>query len=290
VPVPDARLDALAAMYSPKKVTRATAEFCDCPGLPAAREADALLHVLRCFGDSPRPLDDRETLDMELCMADIDAADKRLARSLKALKGDKSLTKEVEALQALRAHLDAGAPARSFAGAEALPADLPLLTAKPVLYCCNFSEELFAMREEYAPLRALKGEGVFAVCAEIEQEISRLDPADRGEFLADIGMTEPGADRLIALCYELMGLMSFLTAGPPEVRAWTIKKGTRAQDAAGKIHNDLKRGFIRADVVAFADLVACGSMAAAKEKGLTRSEGKDYIVRDGDVLLIKFNV
>ncbi|MDR0248404.1 MAG: redox-regulated ATPase YchF [Oscillospiraceae bacterium] len=314
VTVPDSRLSALAAMHNPKKITHATAEFCDLAGLaPGAargeglgnrflagiREVDAVLHVLRCFGEDGDILRDKETVDIELCVADVETLDKRIARAEKAAKGDKSYLREAELLGSLRARLDSGLAARGFPAAPedtALLASCQLLTAKPVLYCVNFSEELYRRRREYKPLQALEqaaaaeGAAVFPICAATEWEISRMAPEDRALFLEDIGETECAGDRLIRLCYELMGLISFLTAGPPEVRAWTIRKGAKAPDAAGKIHNDIRRGFIRAEVTAFGDLMACGSPAAAKEKGLTRVEGREYVMRDGDVVLFRFNV
>ncbi|MDR0293444.1 MAG: redox-regulated ATPase YchF [Oscillospiraceae bacterium] len=322
VPVPDARLDTLAGLYGPKKVTPATAEFVDIAGLTKGasrgeglgnrflahiREVDAVLHVIRCFDDEnvvhaeghTDPMRDRETVNLELCMADIEVAERRAARAEKAAKGDRSLLREADIFTALKNHLDGGKTAREFAASEEdkeLIADCPLLTNKPVLYCANMSEEQFRGRETYGPylslIEAAKTEGaaVFPICAKLEQEIMEMDEGDRADFLAELGMTQPGRDRLIQLSYDLMGLMSFLTAGTPEVRAWTIKKGTKAPAAAGKIHKDLQRGFIRAEVVGFNDLTACGSIAAAKAKGLVRLEGKEYVMRDGDVVHFLFNV
>ncbi|MDR1693008.1 MAG: redox-regulated ATPase YchF [Oscillospiraceae bacterium] len=322
VEVPDARLDALAAMFSPKKVTPATANFVDIAGLAKGasrgeglgnrflahiREVDAILHVIRCF-DDPNvvhveagidPVRDRDTINIELCMADLEVVEKRIQRVEKAAKGDKSLLREAELFTELKNHLDSGLTANSFACSEEdreLIADCPLLTLKPVLYCANLSEDDFKGRDSFAPylnlVEAAKEEGaaVFPICATLEQEIIRMDPEDRALFLEDLGMTQSGRDRLIQISYDLMGLMSFLTAGTPEVRAWTIHKGTKAPQAAGKIHKDLQRGFIRAEVVAYDALMACGSMNAAKEKGLVRSEGKEYVMRDGDIVLFRFNV
>jgi hypothetical protein len=308
VPVPDRRLDRLAEMFSPKKTTPATVNFVDIAGLTKGsglgnrflahiREADALLMVIQCFEDGCDPVRDRDTINIELCMADIDVVEKRITRTEKMAKGDRSLLKEAELFKNLKAHLDEGMTARSFGCADdekILIADCPLLTNKPVLYCANFSEERFKEREQYAPYLELKkaagDEPVFPICAEIESEIIQMEAEDRAAFLEDLGMTQPGRDRLIQISYDLLGLMSFLTAGAPEVRAWTVKKGTKAPAAAGKIHNDIQRGFIRAEAVSFEALIECGSMAAAKEKGLVRLEGKEYIVRDGDVIHFRFNV
>ena len=322
VPVPDTRLDRLAAMYSPKKVTHATANFVDIAGLAKGaskgeglgnrflapiREVDAILHVIRCFEDAnvvhadseSHPMRDRDTINIELCMADMEVVDKRIARAEKAAKGDRSLLREAELFKSLKAHLDEGLAARSFPCSEedqALIADTPLLTNKPVLYCLNFSEERFRELDSYKPYLELKkaaeeeGSAVFPICAQLEAEIIQMEPEDRAAFLEDLGMAQSGRDRLIQLSYDLMGLMSFLTAGAPEVRAWTIKKGTKAPAAAGKIHKDIQRGFIRAEVIAFDALTECGSMAAAKEKGLVRLEGKEYVMKDGDVVLFRFNV
>ncbi|MDR0324799.1 MAG: redox-regulated ATPase YchF [Oscillospiraceae bacterium] len=310
VPVPDMRLEKLAAMFNPKKVTTATVNFADIAGLVKGsglgnrvlahvREADAVLMVLQCFEKDCDPMGDRETVDLELCMADIEVVEKRIARVEKAAKGDRSLLREAELFKALKAHLDKGFSARAFVCSDEdknLIADCPLLTNKPVLYCANLSEENFKTRDTFKPYldlaKAAEEEGamVFPICAELEQEIMQMEPDDRAVFLEDLGMDQPGRDRLIQVSYDLMGLMSFLTAGAPEVRAWTIKKGTKAPVAAGKIHKDLQRGFIRAEVIGFDTLMECGSMAAAKEKGLLRVEGKEYVMRDGDVVHFLFNV
>ncbi len=322
VPVPDSRLDALAALFSPKKITHATAEFVDIAGLARGasrgeglgnrflahiREVDAVLHVVRCFDDpnvvhvdgGADPSRDRETINIELCMADIEAVEKRISRLEKLAKGDKAFLHEAELFGALKNHLDEGRTARAFSCSEedkALIAACPLLTSKPILYCANLSEEDFLNRDSYRPYQDLtaaaeeEGAAVFPICAKLECEIMQLPEEERAVFLEELGMTQSGRDRLIQLSYDLMGLMSFLTAGAPEVRAWTIAKGTKAPAAAGKIHKDIQRGFIRAEVVSFSDLIRCGSMAAAKEKGFHRVEGREYVMRDGDVVLFRFNV
>lgn len=310
VAVPDPRLDQLAGIFNPKKITPATVNFVDIAGLVKGsglgnrflghiREADAVAMVFGCFEDGGDPMGDRETINIELCMADMDVAEKRAARAEKAAKGDRSLLREADLFKALKAHLDEGLTARSFDCPEedkALIADCPLLTNKPVLYCLNLSEEIFRARDTYKPYIDLQkaageeGAAVFPVCAKLEAEIIRMEPEDRAAFLEDLGMTRSGRDRLIQTSYDLMGLMSFLTGGAPEVRAWTVRKGTKAPAAAGKIHKDIQRGFIRAEVIPFDTLMECGSMAAAKEKGLVRLEGKEYVVKDGDVVLFRFNV
>jgi hypothetical protein len=308
--VPDSRLEELAKMFSPKKVTPAAVNFVDIAGLAKGsglgnrflaniREADALLMVLGCFEGDVDPVRDRDTLNIELCMADIDVVEKRVTRTEKMAKGDKSLLKEAELFKALKAHLDEGRTARSFECSDedkVLIADCPLLTNKPVLYCANLSEEHFKARESYKPylelVKAAEDEGaaVFPICAELELEIIQMEAEDRAVFLEDLGMSRSGRDRLIQVSYDLLGLMSFLTAGQPEVRAWTVRKGTKAPAAAGKIHKDIQRGFIRAEVVSYDALMECGSMNAAKDKGLVRLEGKEYIVKDGDVIHFRFNV
>lgn len=322
VPVPDARLDALAKMHNPKKVTPATADFVDIAGLVRGaskgeglgnrflahiREVDAVLHVVRCFDDpnivhvegGADPLRDRDIVNIELCMADIEVVEKRITRAEKMVKGDKAFGREIEVFSALKKHLDEGKTARAFACSDedkVLIATCPLLTNKPVLYCANMSEDGFIGRDTYKPFldlaEAAKAEGaaVFPICAKIEQEIMEMDADDRVAFLEELGLTQSGRDRLIQLSYELMGLISYLTAGAPEVRAWTIPKGYTAPQAAGKIHTDFERGFIRAEVIGFDTLMECGTMAAAKEKGLVRSEGKEYVMRDGDIVLFRFNV
>ena len=324
VAVPDRRLDALAEMYHPKKITPAVIEFVDIAGLVKGaskgeglgnrflshiRETDATIHVVRCFENddvvhvegSVDPLRDIDTINLELILSDIELIDRRIDRTAKALKGDKKLQPEADFLQRLKAHLEEGQCARTIEITSdteaAVLADMPLLSAKPVIYAANVGDdELFNGAEnnenykKVAERAAAEGAGVIAVCAEAEAEISQLDVEERREFLKELGVEESGLDKLIRESYRLLGLISFLTAGEPEVRAWTIKNGTRAPQAAGKIHSDIERGFIRAEIIAFDDLMACGSMAVAREKGLIRSEGKEYIMKDGDVTLFRFNV
>ncbi len=324
VAVPDKRLDALAELYHPKKYTPATIEFVDIAGLVKGasrgeglgnkflshiREVDAIVHVVRCFESSEivhvdgsvDPLRDIGVIDVELILSDLELVERRMDKTAKALKGDKKLQGELDFLTRLRDHLGEGKSARSVEvnGDEeaALLAEIPLLSAKPVIFCANLSDDdLFNGADgnpHYQKVLAHaqeEGAGVIAVCAQAEQEIAALDGAERAAFLADLGIEESGLDKLIREGYRLLGLISFLTAGEPEVRAWTIARGTKAPQAAGKIHSDFERGFIRAEVVAFDDLMACGSLAAAKEKGLVRSEGKEYVMQDGDVTLFRFNV
>jgi hypothetical protein len=310
VSVPDTRLERLAELYEPKKVVPAAVNFADIAGLTKGsglgnrflahiRESDALIMVLACFEDGADPIDDRAAVNIELCMADMEVVEKRIHRTEKLAKGDKAFWAEVEVFKRLKAHLDDGLCARTLDCSErekALIADCPLLTNKPILYCANLSEERFKARDTYEPYLKLEkaaaeeGAALFPICAKLENEIMQMDPDDRAAFLEDLGLTQSGRDRLIQASYDLIGLMSFLTAGAPEVRAWTIKKGTKAPAAAGKIHKDIQRGFIRAEVIGFDTLMENGSMAAAKEKGLVRLEGKEYIMRDGDVVLFRFNV
>lgn len=323
VAVPDDRLLKLKEMYNPEKFTPAVIEFVDIAGLVKGasrgeglgnkflshiREVDAIVHVVRCFESgeiihvegSVDPMRDIEIINLELILADMETVQKRLERTQKALKGDKKLQAEVDFLLRLKNHLEEGRSARSLAleeNEEAFFNDLPLLSLKPVIYVCNMSEQDFTggidSNEYYNKVKkAAEEEGARAlpICAEMEAEISGLDPDEKQMFLADLGLDKSGLDRLIVVCYDLLGLISFLTAGQPEVRAWTIKKGTKASQAAGKIHTDFERGFIRAEVVSFDDLVSCGGMTAAREKGLVRSEGKDYVMQDGDVVLFRFNV
>ena len=323
VAVPDDRLLKLKEMYNPEKFTPAVIEFVDIAGLVKGasrgeglgnkflshiREVDAIVHVVRCFESgeiihvegSVDPMRDIEIINLELILADMETVQKRLERTQKALKGDKKLQAEVDFLLRLKNHLEEGRSARSLAleeNEEAFFNDLPLLSLKPVIYVCNMSEQDFTggidSNEYYNKVKkAAEEEGARAlpICAEMEAEISGLDPDEKQMFLADLGLDKSGLDRLIVVCYDLLGLISFLTAGQPEVRAWTIKKGTKAPQAAGKIHTDFERGFIRAEVVSFDDLVSCGGMTAAREKGLVRSEGKAYVMQDGDVVLFRFNV
>ena len=322
VTVPDERLDFLAELYHPKKYTPAVIEFVDIAGLVKGaskgeglgnkflsniRMTDALIHVVRCFDDenvihvegSTDPLRDIETIDLELILADMEMVDRRIEKAKKAAKGDKKFLHEAEVLEGLRAHLDAGGSARSYACSpedQELIAASDLLTLKPVIYAANMDEAGVAdyagnaYYRQVADLAEKEGAQVLPICAKLEQEIGELPPEDKAAFLEDLGLAESGLSRLIRCSYALLGLISFLTAGADECRAWTIRRGTKAPQAAGKIHSDFERGFIRAEIVAFDDLKACGSMAAAREKGLVRSEGKDYVMADGDVTLFRFNV
>ncbi len=323
VAVPDYRLDKLTEMYNPVKTTPATIEFVDIAGLVKGaskgeglgnkflshiREVDAIIHVVRCFDNddiihvegSVNPQRDIETINLELILSDIELLDRRIDRSAKAMKGDKSLAKEVDFLKRLRGELENGVNARAVEMDDEereIMNTVALLSSKPVIYACNMSEEDFAndIRENArynAVCEIAKAEGaeVLPICAELEAEISSLDKDEKEMFLNDLGIEKGGLDLLIQRSYNLLGLISYLTAGQPEVRAWTIKKGTKAPQAAGKIHSDFERGFIRAEVIAYDDLMACGSMQAAKEKGLVRSEGKEYVMNDGDIVLFRFNV
>ncbi|HIU57285.1 MAG TPA: redox-regulated ATPase YchF [Candidatus Ornithomonoglobus merdipullorum] len=323
VDVPDERIDKLAEMYHPKKVTRAYIEFVDIAGLvkgaskgeglgnkflASIRECDAIVHVVRCFEDpnithvdgSVDPVRDIETINLELIFSDLEMIDRKIDRTKKALKGDKSLAAELALYERVKEALEAGKLAKSLDYTEdelALMKDVFLITMKPVIYAANVAEDDFANGienneyvnrvKEYA---AGENSEVMPVSAKIEEEIAQLEPDERGMFLEELNMSESGLDRLIKASYSLLGLISYLTAGEPEVRAWTIKRGTKAPQAAGKIHSDFERGFIRAEVVHYDDLMECGSMAAAKEKGLVRSEGKEYVMQDGDIVLFRFNV
>ncbi|MBR3585135.1 MAG: redox-regulated ATPase YchF [Oscillospiraceae bacterium] len=322
VTVPDERLDWLAEMYSPKKYTPAVIEFVDIAGLVKGasrgeglgnkflsniRMTDAIVHVVRCFDDSnvihvegsTDPLRDIDIIDLELVMADMEMVERRIEKAKKAGKGDKKFLHEAEVFEGLLAHLNEGKSARSYECGEEdaeLIATSDLLTLKPVIYAANMDESGFAAyssNDYYKQVKAFadaEGSQVLPICAKTEMEIAELPEDEKGLFLEELGITESGLDRLIKCSYSLLGLISFLTAGSDEVRAWTIKNGTKAPQAAGKIHTDFERGFIRAEVVAFDDLKACGSMAAAREKGLIRSEGKEYVMKDGDVVLFRFNV
>lgn len=323
VAVPDYRLDELAKMYSPKKITPAVIEFVDIAGLVKGaskgeglgnkflshiREVDAVIHVVRCFDNddimhvsgSVDPKRDIETINLELILSDLEILDRRIDRTAKAAKGDKSLLTELEFLKRLKTELENGVSARAVEADDdekAILADIGLLSAKPVIYACNMSEDDFTSNiennERYkAVCEIAKAEGaeVLPICAELEAEISSLSKEEKEMFLSDAGIESGGLDMLIQRSYSLLGLISYLTAGEPEVRAWTIKKGTKAPQAAGKIHSDFERGFIRAEVISFDELMACGSMQAAKEKGKIRSEGKDYVMQDGDIVLFRFNV
>lgn len=324
VAVPDRRLDLLAAMYSSKKITPAVIEFVDIAGLVKGashgeglgnqflaniREVDAIVHVVRCFDDtnvihvdgSVDPARDIETINLELIFADLEVLERRISKTARSAMNDKDAKRELVTLQKLKAHLEAGGMAktmeRSDDDEDAFIASLTLLTDKPVIYAANVAEDDLADDGASCPyvqkvreIAAAEGSGVFVISAQIEEEIAELDEDERREFLADLGLEESGLDKLITASYDLLGLMSFLTAGETETRAWTIKKGTKAPQAAGKIHSDFERGFIKAEVVNYQDLLDAGTYAAAREKGLIRMEGKDYVVRDGDVILFRFNV
>lgn len=323
VSVPDERLDYLAEMYSPKKYTPAVIEFVDIAGLVKGaskgeglgnkflaniRECDAIIHVVRCFDDENvihveggcDPARDIDIIDLELIMADMEMVERRIDKAKKAAKGgDRKFLHEAEVFEGLLVHLNDGKSARSYDCAEEdmeLISTSELLSLKPIIYAANMDEDGIASYESNLYYQAVKAIAdtedaqVLPICAKIEQEIGELPPEDKAMFLEELGMSESGLDRLIKCSYRLLGLISYLTGGPDEVRAWTIKDGTKAPQAAGKIHTDFERGFIRAEIVAFEDLKACGSMAAAKEKGLVRSEGKEYVMKDGDVTLFRFNV
>lgn len=322
VAVPDERLDNLAQMYNPEKITPAIIEFVDIAGLVKGaskgeglgnkflshiREVDAIVHVVRCFEDanivhvdgSIGPLRDIETINLELIFADLEAIDKRIDKTKKMLKsGDKKYQIELDLYEEIKNTLGQGLPVRTMKFGEEqkeIMKGLFLLTSKPVLYVANVSENDIG-KEDNRFVKELKehadkeGSEVIVICAKIEEEISELAEEEKIEFLKELGLEESGLDRLVKASYKLLGLISFLTAGPQEVRAWTIQKGTKAPQAAGKIHSDFERGFIRAEVVAYEDLINCGSYVVAKEKGLVRSEGKEYVMQDGDVVLFRFNV
>lgn len=323
VSVPDTRLDKLAEMYHPDKFTPATLEFVDIAGLVKGaskgegrgnqflsdiRDVDAIVHVVRCFEDENiihvdgriNPAADIETINLELIFADMEMVSRRIERTKKALKGDKKLQPQLDFLEALLAHLEEGKSARSYDFSDderEWMHDLPLLSAKPVIYAANLSEDDFRNNIEnnknyktVCDIAQQEHAAVLPICAKIEEEIVDMNDEDKAMFLEDLGLEESGLNRIIREGYALLGLISYLTAGKQEVRAWTITKGTRAPQAAGKIHTDFEKGFIRAEVVSYDDLVACGSMSAAKEKGLVRLEGKDYVMQDGDVVLFRFNV
>ena len=314
--VPDERLDWLAEYYHPKKYSPATIEFVDVPGVAsggkgnevfqAIRQVDALVEVVRCFDDESIFLEkadavrDAESFELELILADIEIVERRLDRAKKNAKsGDKKYKREAEMCEALIAHLEEEKPARDFPFTDEdkdILTDGGLLTVKPVIYAANMDESGMADLDNNANYKALKahaeaqGAAVLPVAAKFEEDIAELDAEEAEMFMADLGLSETGLDRLIKTSYDLLGYISFLTAGEDDVHAWTIVKGTKAPKAAGKIHTDIERGFIRAEIVAFEDLKACGSMAAAKEKGLFRLEGKDYVMADGDVTMFRFNV
>lgn len=323
VAVPDSRIDALVEMYKPAKITPAVIEFVDIAGLVKGaskgeglgnkflshiRETDAIIHVVRCFEGtdivhvegSIDPARDIETINLELIFSDIEMVDRRIDRTTKALKGDKSLAKELDFLKRLKDHLENGLCARSIEADDdelEVLKDMALLTTKPVIYACNMSEEDFASSiktnknfNAVCEIAKTENSQVLPICAEMEAEIASLDKEEKEMFLADLGIEQGGLDLLIQRSYDLLGLISYLTAGQPEVRAWTIKKGTKAPQAAGKIHSDFEKGFIRAEVISFENLMECGSLVTAREKGLIRSEGKEYVMKDGDVVHFLFNV
>ena len=323
VAVPDYRLDELAKMYNPDKITPAVIEFVDIAGLVKGaskgeglgnkflsniREVDAIVHVVRCFEDgeivhvegSIGPKRDIEVINLELIFSDLDILERRIDKAVKAAKGDKKYLAEVDLLNRVRAHLEEGKSARSMEFTDdekAIMADIPLLSNKPIIYVANMSEDDFNGKLDSNPfynevLQIAREENseVVPICARLEEEIADMSKEDKMMFLEELGLKESGLDRLIKAGYHLLGLISYLTAGKPEVRAWTITRGTKAPQAAGKIHSDFERGFIRAEVISYEDLIANGSIAAAKEKGLVRSEGKDYVMQDGDVVLFRFNV
>ena len=315
--VPDERLDWLAEYWHPKKYSPASIDFVDVAGvgkgggkgnalLQTIRQTDALVHVVRCFEneeiflENADPRRDAEDLDMELILADIEVVERRLDKARKAAKsGDKKQKREADMCEALLAHLSDGKPARSFPFTEEdkdILQDGGLLTVKPVIYAANFDENGMAhYREdpkfkELEALAAEQGAAVLPVAAKFEEDIADMDAEEAAMFMEELGLTERGLDRLIRTSYDLLGYISFLTAGEDDVHAWTIVRGTKAPQAAGKIHTDIERGFIRAEIVAFEDLKACGTMAAAREKGLIRLEGKDYVMKDGDITNFRFNV
>ncbi len=324
VAVPDKRLDALAKLYNPQKITPAVIEFVDIAGLVKGaskgeglgnkflsniREVDAIVHVVRCFENddiihvegSIDPLRDIETIDLELIFSDMELLQRRLDRDRKALKGDRSLAAQISFYERVMAALEEGKAARTVECTEeeaAMLADVALLTKKPIIYAANLSEADFTSGDleqnpYFQKVKALaeaENAEVLPICAQLEADIADMDAEEKELFLAELGLEQGGLDRLIQKSYHLLGLISYLTAGTPEVRAWTITRGTKAPQAAGKIHSDFERGFIRAEVIPYDQLIEIGSLAAAKEKGLVRSEGKEYVMQDGDVVLFRFNV
>ena len=321
VTVPDERLNVLGEMYHTKKIIPAAIEFVDIAGLVKGaskgeglgnqflaniREVDAIVHVVRCFEDSNivhvdgsiDPLRDIETINLELIFSDLEILERRISKAVRAARNDKTIAKELALMERIKAHLEDGKMAKSFddindEDEQQWLESYNLLTYKPVIFAANVAEDDLASNagvqavREYAKREDCE---VFVVCAEIEQEIAELDDDEKSMFLEELGLKESGLEKLIKASYSLLGLISYLTAGEPEVRAWTIKKGTKAPQAAGKIHSDFERGFIRAEIVSYDDLMACGTYNAAKEKGLVRLEGKDYVVQDGDIILFRFNV
>lgn len=324
VMVPDERLKLLGDFYRSKKVTPAVIEFVDIAGLVKGaskgeglgnqflaniREVDAIVHVVRCFEDANvihvdgevNPLRDIETIDYELIFSDLEILERRIAKTAKVARNDKKAAKELDFLQKIKAHLEGGSPAKTIETEDEDEADwigeYNLLTAKPVIFAANVAEgELEDDAASNAHVQKVRdfakeqGSGVFVICAQIEQEIAELDEDEKKEFLEDLGLTESGLEKLIAASYRILGLQSFLTSGEDETRAWTIPVGCKAPQAAGKIHTDFERGFIKAEVVNYLELLEAGSYAGAREKGLVRMEGKEYVVRDGDVILFRFNV
>lgn len=323
VAVPDERLQKLAEIYNPDKITPATIEFVDIAGLVEGaskgeglgnkflgniREVDAIVHVVRCFEDENiihvngqvNPEKDIEIINLELIFSDMEMLEKRIQKIEKMIKSDKKYIAELDICKRILETLQNGKLAKTLNYSEEekeFVKSLGLLTVKPVIYAANMSENDFSngvqSNENYEKVEKLANQEnseVIPICAELESQISEMNQEEKMEFLKDIGLEKSGLDRLISACYKLLGLISYLTAGKPEVRAWTIKKGTKAPGAAGKIHSDFERGFIRAEVISFEKLVECGSIAAAKEKGWVRSEGKEYVIQDGDVVLFRFNV
>ena len=322
VPVPDERLDKLAQMYNPQKVTHAVIEFVDIAGLVKGaskgeglgnkflshiREVDSIVEVVRCFEDSNivhvdgsiNPIRDRETINLELIFADMETVNKRIDTVKKKIKADKKYQEELNVFEKIKTALDNGKSARTVElndEEKEIVKDAFLLTMKPILYIANVSEEQLENVNEDENVKKVveyakqENAEVIPLCVKIEEELSSLNDEDEKEMLDALGLDESGLSKVIKKSYDLLGLMSFLTAGEPEVRAWTIKKGTKAPQAAGKIHTDIERGFIKAEIVSYNDLINCGSMNVAKEKGLVRMEGKDYIMQDGDICHFRFNV
>ena len=321
VPVPDERLNVLAKMHNPEKITPTSIEFVDIAGLVRGaykgeglgnkflshiREVDAIVHVVRCFEDdniihvdgSVDPLRDMETINLELVFSDMDTLDRRIDRAMKNSKaGEKRYLAEADLFKRIKDHLEGGLPVRSMQMSpeeEEMAYSLFLLTSKPVIYVANIDEAGIGANNDFinAVYKAAEREGAEAltICARVEEEIAELAPQEKAQFIEELGIGESGLDRLVRACYRLLGLISYLTAGPKEVRAWTIKRGTKAPQAAGKIHTDFERGFIRAEVVNYDTLMQYGSMQACKEKGMIRSEGKEYVVQVGDIVLFRFNV
>ena len=323
VPVPDSRLEVLRDMYSPERYVPAVLEIVDIAGLVKGaskgeglgnkflshiREVDAIIHVVRCFKDSNiihvegdiDPMRDVEIINMELIISDMEVIERRLDHTRKMMKGDKTLEPQYKLFERVRDALNAGLSARTveFTDDEAaIMSEVPLLSMKPIIYIANISEDEVGSdlsdNDAYNKLKTFaesEGAEILPICAGIEAEIAELDAEEKRVFLDDLGLEESGLDKLIKAGYKLLGYISYLTAGPKEVRAWTIVNGTKAPQAAGKIHSDFERGFIRAEIVTYNDLIECGTMTAAKEKGLVRSEGKDYVMKDGDIVLFRFNV